>query len=82
VSCKFVNHKFVSKKLIVLPILCVVLGATGCTAVQPWERGELARAEMKWDPDLMKSALRDHIYFSKEGSSGGASSGGGGCGCN
>ena len=64
------------------PILIAVLGIEGCTSVQSWERGELARTEMKWDPDPMKSALRDHIYFSKEGSSGGASSGGGGCGCN
>jgi len=77
-----VNHKIVSHKVMLLPMLLVALGMAGCTAVQPWERGELARTEMKWDPDPMKSALRDHIYFSKEGSSGGASSGGGGCGCN
>ncbi len=68
--------------LITLPILFFALTAAGCAEVQPWERGELARTEMAWDPDPMKASLRDHIYFSKEGSSGGASSGGGGCGCN
>lgn len=67
-------------KLGLLPLLLSML--MGCTAVQPWERGTLAKTEMAWDPDPMKSALRDHVHFSKEGSSGGASSGGGGCGCN
>ncbi len=69
-----------NKKILLLPVLLSSLW--GCTTVQPWERGDLAKIEMAWDPDPMKSALRDHIYFSKEGSSGGASSGGGGCGCN
>ena len=73
---------FFSHKLILLPILLLALGSVGCAELQPWERGELAKTEMAWDPDPMKSALRDHVYFSKEGSSGGASSGGGGCGCN
>lgn len=69
-----------SIKILLLPLLLSSL--LGCSAVQPWERGTLAKTEMAWDPDPMKSALRDHVYFSKEGSSGGASSGGGGCGCN
>lgn len=69
-----------NRKILLLPILLSSLW--GCTTVQPWERGDLAKTEMAWDPDPMRSALRDHIYFSKEGSSGGASSGGGGCGCN
>ena len=76
------NYQLVAHKRMLLPVLVALLSMSGCTAVQPWERGELARTEMKWDPDPMKSSLRDHIYFSKEGSSGGASSGGGGCGCN
>ena len=75
-------HHFLSPKIRLLPVLLIALSAVGCAQIQPWERGELARTEMKWDPDPMKSALRDHVYFSKEGSSGGASSGGGGCGCN
>lgn len=67
-------------KILLLPVLLSTLW--GCTTIPPWERGDLAKKEMAWDPDPMRSALRDHIYFSKEGSSGGASSGGGGCGCN
>ncbi len=57
---------------------------TGCAnlGVKPWERDVLARPEMALDSDPLTSALDDHIYFSKEGSSGGRGFAGGGCGCN
>jgi Domain of unknown function (DUF4266) len=42
----------------------------------------MARAEMKVDPYPLQSAAEDHIYFSKEASSGGRGFAGGGCGCN
>ncbi|MEJ2756168.1 MAG: DUF4266 domain-containing protein, partial [Gammaproteobacteria bacterium] len=42
----------------------------------------LAKPEMEGVPDVIEGKMRDHVYFSKEGSSGGASAGGGGCGCN
>jgi len=50
--------------------------------VEPWEKNNLAKPEMALDSDPLTSALDDHIYFSKEASSGGRSFGGGGCGCN
>jgi hypothetical protein len=50
--------------------------------IQPWERGILAQEEMRLVSDPIAARLDDHIYFSKEASSGGASFGGGGCGCN
>jgi Domain of unknown function (DUF4266) len=55
---------------------------SGCTAVQPWERDVLARPEMSLDASPLDAAIDDHIYFSKEASSGGRGFGGGGCGCN
>jgi len=55
---------------------------TSCTEVRAWERGYLARSEMAWDSDTLESALNDHIFFSKEASSGGNNAAGGGCGCN
>jgi hypothetical protein len=55
---------------------------TSCADVRAWERGYLAREEMAWDPDTLESSLNDHIFFSKEASSGGNSAAGGGCGCN
>jgi hypothetical protein len=67
---------------------CVILSSIlllgGCSnlGVQPWEREILAKPEMAVDSSPLASALDDHIYFSKEASSGGRGFGGGGCGCN
>ena len=64
-------------------LLCLVLLAlAGCASVQPWERDVLARPEMSLDDAPLDAAIDDHIYFSKEASSGGRGFGGGGCGCN
>ena len=49
--------------------------------VQPWEREILAREDMQLTTDPLEAATDDHIYFSKEASSGGRGFGGGGCGC-
>lgn len=57
-----------------------MLGA--CTQVRPWEKGLLAKEEMAWRTDALEGALNDHIFFSKEASSGGSTAAGGGCGCN
>lgn len=64
-------------------LLSVVL-LSGCSSlgVKPWERDILARDDMALDNAPMDSGFDDHIYFSKEASSGGKSFGGGGCGCN
>jgi hypothetical protein len=75
------------KKIILLSLVATVI--SNCAqmnpskmGVKPWERGVLARPEMALDNDPLTSALNDHIYFSKEGSSGGRGFAGGGCGCN
>lgn len=70
------------KTFAVLIILFTVIGFSACSSVQPWERGILARPEMAWEPDSLRGQLAEHVYFSKEGSSGGYGAGGGGCGCN
>lgn len=49
---------------------------------RPWERGLLARACMRFDGNPIDLSFDDHIYFSREASSGGRGFGGGGCGCN
>jgi len=36
----------------------------------------------QYNANALDDSLGDHIYFSKEASSGGRSFGGGGCGCN
>ena len=65
-------------------LLASALALGGCSSlgVQPWERNILARDDMLMDADALDLALDEHIYFSKEASSGGRGFGGGGCGCN
>jgi hypothetical protein len=63
----------------------LAIAASGCALekVQPWQREYLARPEMNWDAGLVgEQAQRDHTYVSKEAATGGATIGGGGCGCN
>lgn len=57
---------------------------SGCSSlgVEPWERDLLAKKQMSLNSSPIDSALDDHIYFSKEASSGGRGFAGGGCGCN
>ncbi len=66
-------------------LLGAALGiAPGCTGlgVKPWQRDVLSREEMQLNRDPLDAAIDDHLYFSKEASSGGRSYAGGGCGCN
>ncbi|MEZ4647938.1 MAG: DUF4266 domain-containing protein [Candidatus Eisenbacteria bacterium] len=72
-----------------LLFVCVAVSAlagstSGCAhvGVDPWDRDILAEPEMSLDADAVDLGLDDHIYFSKEASSGGRGFGGGGCGCN
>lgn len=62
-------------------ILSLTLTACSTAPVDSWERGDLARTAMQWEPDPMESAMRSHIYNAKEAASGGIGTGGGGCGC-
>ncbi len=64
--------------------LIVGLSLTGCGAVgvQVWDRDILSKPEMQMDRPALDRSIDDHIYFSKEASSGGRGFGGGGCGCN
>ena len=69
-------------RLITAGLLVVFI--TGCSSmgVEPWERDLLAKKSMKPVPDYFDNHYDEHIYFSKEASSGGQGVGGGGCGCN
>ena len=72
------------RTILARPAVAAVVLATlgGCAGVQPWDRDVLARPEMQIVSDPLEAAVDDHIYFSKEASSGGQGFGGGGCGCN
>ena len=78
------DKKMIKRKLILIGIGVATLLLSGCSTmgVEPWERDLLAQQGMELNPSPIDAALDDHIYFSKEASSGGRGFGGGGCGCN
>jgi hypothetical protein len=63
--------------------LCtVIVGASACVTVRPEQRAVLADPTMQFDNDPGDGAAREHVLENREGSSGGKSVKGGGCGCN
>ena len=70
------------KKSAIIVVLLAFLAGCSSMGVQPWERDVLARDDMQLVSDPLEAATDDHIYFSKEATSGGRGFGGGGCGCN
>lgn len=72
------------KRMTALSLCIGVVVISGCAnmGVEPWERDLLARPDMELVADPVETGLDEHIYFSKEASSGGQGFGGGGCGCN
>lgn len=69
-------------QLRLLVVVTLILLASGCAHVKPWERDLLADKHMALVPSPLDNAMDNHIYFSKEAASGGQGLGGGGCGCN
>jgi hypothetical protein len=60
----------------------VLAGGCASLGVKPWQRDLLSRQDMQLNGNAIDDAIDDHLYFSKEASSGGRSFAGGGCGCN
>ncbi|HUL51219.1 MAG TPA: DUF4266 domain-containing protein [Candidatus Nitrosotalea sp.] len=60
----------------------ILISATGCANVKPWQRETLADYTMRADRDPLSTVQAEHIFFSREASNGGRGVGGGGCGCN
>ena len=65
-----------------LLLLEAVLSLCACAAPKPWQKGTLAKESMTFGHSRLQVAFDEHIYSSRESSTGGASLGGGGCGCN
>ncbi len=69
--------------LSLLAVLCVGCSSSSSLgSVQPWEKQNLARRHMQFDPDPVEARYTKKVYAAKEGTSGGYGIGGGGCGCN
>jgi hypothetical protein len=71
------------KRLIaVASALALSVGLIGCSTVQPWQKGNLAKPEMAFDSDPLEARFVPAVYAAKEAATGSTSVGGGGCGCN
>ena len=68
--------------ILILAALTVLFSGCAVVHVKPWERSALADYTMRPDRDPLHNTMFEHIYFSREASSGGRGVGGSGCGCN
>ncbi len=67
-----------------LAALAALSTLTGCVTetVRPWQRATLSDYTMRPDRDPLQTAMAEHVFYSREGSTGGRGVGGSGCGCN
>ena len=65
--------------LLLLSCACA-LGA--CATVRPEDREKLADPSMSFDSAAMAARQKQHLVDNREGSTGGGTAKGGGCGCN
>ena len=68
--------------LLAVAALAWLGGCSSAGQVNAWEKGNLAKPGMTFESDPLDQRFTQHIYSSKENSSGGYGVGGGGCGCN
>ena len=76
-----------SMKKIIFSVLAITTlswlgGCSNLGQVNAWEKGNLAKPMMTFESDPLDQRFVQHVYSSKENSSGGYGVGGGGCGCN
>lgn len=65
----------------VLIVFLLVIVA-GCRTVRPEEKEYLSEPSMTWSSGGLSRAHETHVLENREGSSGGTTAKGGGCGCN
>ncbi len=70
------------RAILLLAAGAALMGGCSSLGVKPWQRDVLARQDMQLNSEPLDQAIDDHMYFSKEASSGGRGFAGGGCGCN
>ena len=65
-----------------LALSLMLLVATGCATVKPYEREYLSRPSMDRDFEATEAKFYTHVLDAREGATGGVGTAGGGCGCN
>jgi hypothetical protein len=73
---------FAQRYAAVVALAACLLLASGCVTVRPEQRAILADPVMQFQGDPREAAQRQHVLENREGSFGGSSVQGGGCGCN
>lgn len=76
---RFVSHPARAGCLV---LVMGAVAAAGCATVRPEQRSILAEPSMQFDEDPREAAATQHVHENREGSYGGGSVRGGGCGCN
>jgi hypothetical protein len=76
------RHTKLFVAVVVIIVMLDLIGGCASMVVHPWDRDLLAESKMSFKPQPLESAVDDHVYYSREGSTGGQNAGGGGCGCN
>lgn len=74
--------RYATRALAAVMLTAVLSAGCAWAPPKPWEKDLLARPAMALDADPLDRRFTQHIYTSKENSSGGSGVGGGGCGCN
>jgi len=69
---------------VLLLVAALISGCAGFNPVRvkPWKRAALADYIMQADRDPLHTVFAEHVYFSRESTTGGGGVGGSGCGCN
>lgn len=70
------------RALCCIGLVVVAVSQIGCTRVPAYSRAWIAKPAMQADPNPQASELEHHVFEYREGSTGGTSTVGGGCGCN
>jgi hypothetical protein len=65
-----------------LVVIALFFGAAGCATVRPEQRSILADPVMQFEGEGSDEQAMQHVLENREGSYGGGTVEGGGCGCN
>jgi hypothetical protein len=75
-------HSTVARLAVALGLVTLFSLAGGCATVRPEQRSVLADPIMQFESESPEEAQLQHVLENREGSFGGGSVKGGGCGCN
>ena len=70
------------RAFVVVIVVGLIAGLSGCVPVKPYQREFLSKKIMVFQPDPHEDVLDQHMIEAREGAVGGYGSAGGGCGCN